>query len=366
MKFKALHPSEHTFTFKSADEIVAFAQENNMRVHGHTLIWSKVNPPWVKEFKGDKTAWKNLLKNHIQTIVILNNKTALHKDLAAIRELVDYSNSFPTLLPTSNKTRDNYPHNLFKQALQQGRAQIGIWSSLPSPYVSELVAGAGYDWMLLDTEHAPTDIPQMLQQLQAAAAARPAGGAATAAVVRPAWNDPVMIKRFLDLGAQTLLIPFVQNAREAQAAVAATRYPPRGMRGMGGATRASHFGRDADYVLHAHEQTCVLVQVETSAALAEIEAIAAVEGVDGIFIGPSDLSASMGHPGNHKHPEVEAAIRDALVRIRACGKAPGILMADPERARAYLELGAQFVAVALDLVLLRQGLDTALAAFKPR
>ncbi|MCD2513985.1 aldolase/citrate lyase family protein [Comamonas endophytica] len=258
------------------------------------------------------------------------------------------------------------PINLFKQALQQGRAQIGIWSSLPSPYVSELVAGAGYEWMLLDTEHAPVDIPQMLQQLQAAAAARPAGGIVTTPVVRPAWNDPVLIKRFLDLGAQTLLVPFVQNAREAQAAVAATRFPPRGLRGLGGAMRASNFGREADYVLHAHEQTCVLVQVETREALAEIEAIAAVEGVDGIFIGPSDLSTSMGHPGNHRHPEVESAIRDALVRIRACGKAPGILMPDRERAQDYLALGAQFVAVGLDLALLRQGLADTLAAFRPR
>jgi 4-hydroxy-2-oxoheptanedioate aldolase len=254
--------------------------------------------------------------------------------------------------------------NLFKQALQQGRAQIGIWSSLPSSYVAELVAGAGFDWMLLDTEHAPVDVPQMLLQLQAVAGARPAGGVVTAPVVRPAWNDAVMIKRFLDLGAQTLLIPFVQNAQEAQAAVAATRYPPRGIRGLGGATRASNFGREADYVLRAHEQTCVLVQVETQAALAEIEAIAAVDGVDGIFIGPSDLSTSMGHPGNHSHPEVEAAIRDALQRIRACGKAPGILMPDIERARAYLALGAQFVAVGVDLALLRQGLANTVASFR--
>jgi len=255
--------------------------------------------------------------------------------------------------------------NPFKQALQEGRPQIGIWSSLPSPYVAELVAGAGYDWMLLDTEHAPVDIPQMLQQLQAVAAARPAAGILTAPVVRPPWNDPVMIKRFLDLGARNLLLPFVQNAREAEAAVAATRYPPRGIRGLGGAMRASNFGRMADYVLHAHEDTCVLVQVETREALAEIEAIAAVDGIDGIFIGPSDLSTSMGYPGNHRHPEVDGAIRDAIARIRACGKAPGILMPDIERARGYLALGAQFVAVGLDLALLRQGLADNVQAFRP-
>lgn len=256
--------------------------------------------------------------------------------------------------------------NLFKQALREGRQQIGIWSSIPSPYVSELVAGAGYDWMLLDTEHTPVDVPQMLLQLQAVAAARPGAASATEPVVRPAWNDPVLIKRYLDLGVRNLLLPFVQNAAEAQAAVAATRYPPRGIRGLGGAMRASNYGRVADYVLHAHEDTCVLVQVETREALAEIEAIAAVEGIDGIFIGPSDLSTSLGHPGNAKHPEVDAAIRDAIGRIRAAGKAPGILMPDTARAQGYLDLGAQFVAVGLDLALLRQGLADNLGIFRGR
>jgi 4-hydroxy-2-oxoheptanedioate aldolase len=254
--------------------------------------------------------------------------------------------------------------NQFKQALREGRQQIGIWSSIPSPYVTELLAGSGYDWILLDTEHTPSDLPQMLAKLRAVDAAQPGGGVRTQAVVRPAWNDAVLIKQYLDIGAQTLLLPFVQNAGEARYAVAATRYPPRGIRGVSGAMRASNFGRDASYVRHAHENTCVLVQVETREALREIEAIAAVEGIDGIFIGPGDLSASLGHPGDAAHPDVEAAIRDAVLRIRAAGKAPGILMPDAQRAANYLDLGAQFVAVALDTNVLRHSLEQSLKRFR--
>ncbi|MBV6305866.1 HpcH/HpaI aldolase/citrate lyase family protein [Candidimonas humi] len=255
--------------------------------------------------------------------------------------------------------------NHFKQALRAGRAQIGIWSTIPSPFVSELIGGAGYDWVLLDTEHTPTDVPLMMQQLQAVAAAHPAAGAQPMhAVVRPAWNDPVLIKRYLDIGAQTLLLPFVQNAQEAQAAVRAIRYAPDGIRGMGGSTRASNFGRTADYVAKAAEDLCLLVQVETPQALEQIEAIAAIDGIDGIFIGPADLSASMGYPGQARHPEVNRSIDDAIRRIRACGKAPGILMVDEARARECLDLGAQFVAVALDTIILRNGVDAAAARFR--
>lgn len=257
------------------------------------------------------------------------------------------------------------PINHFKQALRAGRAQIGLWSTIPSPYICELIGGAGYDWVLLDTEHTPTDVPLMLAQLQAVAAAQPAPATLpTHAVVRPAWNDPVLIKRYLDIGAQTLLLPFVQNAQEAQAAVRAIRYAPAGIRGMGGSTRASNFGRTADYVARAGEELCLLVQVETAEALEQIEAIADIEGVDGIFIGPADLSASLGYPGQARHPVVDKAIDDAIRRIRACGKAPGILMVDAQRARECLDLGAQFVAVALDTVLLRDGLDAAATRFR--
>ncbi|GAB2707733.1 HpcH/HpaI aldolase family protein [Comamonas sediminis] len=252
--------------------------------------------------------------------------------------------------------------NLFKKAMAAGQAQIGLWSAFPSPYITELLTGSGYDWIMLDTEHSPNDVPQVLQQLQAVEAAlqpRP-----TSAVVRPAWNDPVLIKRYLDIGAQTLLIPFVQNADEARAAVQAMRYAPKGIRGMGGSMRASNFGRDMQYVDDADKELCLLVQVETAQALDQIEAIAAVDGVDGIFIGPADLSASMGYPGQPRHPVVNAAINDAITRIRAAGKAPGILMVDEARARECLALGAQFVAVSMDLILLRTAADAVAAKFK--
>ena len=257
------------------------------------------------------------------------------------------------------------PVNHFKRALQAGQAQIGLWSTLPSPYVSELIAGSGFDWVLLDTEHTPTDVPQMLQQLQAVAAARPREGLGCShAVVRPAWNDKVLIKRYLDIGAQTLLLPFVQNADEARAAVEAVRYAPTGIRGMGGSMRASNFGRDADYVAKAADEICLLVQVETGEALANLEAIANVDGIDGVFIGPADLSASLGYPGNAGHPEMEATIDNALATIRACGKAPGILAVNPERAQSCLEKGALFVAVGMDMMLLRTGADALAQRFK--
>ncbi|AEB82935.1 aldolase/citrate lyase family protein [Alicycliphilus denitrificans] len=250
--------------------------------------------------------------------------------------------------------------NTFKHALASGQAQIGLWCTLASPYAAELVAGSGFDWLLLDTEHTPADVPLVLQQLQAVAA-EPRHRSHP--VVRAAWNDTVLIKRLLDIGAQTLLLPFVQNADEARAAVAAMRYAPRGIRGMGGTMRASHYGRDVDYVRDAEGELCLLVQVETAEALAQIEAIAAVDGVDGIFIGPADLSASMGHPGNAGHPEVRAAIDDAIRRIRTAGKAPGILMVDGARARECIALGAQFVAVGMDMILLRNAADDLAARF---
>ena len=250
------------------------------------------------------------------------------------------------------------PINHFKRALAAGVPQIGLWSTLPDPYVSEIVAGAGFDWVLLDTEHTPTDVPRMLHQLQAVAAAVPADPARrTSAVVRPDWNDAVLIKRYLDIGAQSLLLPFVQTGAEAEAAVRATRYAPAGIRGMGGSTRASNFGRARGYAENAQEELCVLVQVETREALDNLDAILAVDGIDGVFIGPADLSASLGHPGNPRHADVRGAIDDAITRIRDRGKAPGILMTDEVRARECLALGALFVAVAVDLLILARGAE---------
>ena len=213
----------------------------------------------------------------------------------------------------------------------------------------------GFDWILIDTEHAPNEIPGLLSQLQAMV-----NGTAEP-VVRCAWNDAVLIKRILDIGARSLLVPFVQNAEEARRAVAATRYPPRGIRGVSVAPRANLYGRVPDYHTTADEQICVLVQVETSAAVNEIEAIAGVDGVDGIFIGPSDLAADMGHLGNPSHPEVQAAIRQAGARIRTAGKAAGMLTSGAEAAARYFEWGFTFVAAGSDSGVLAQA-TAALAA----
>ena len=249
------------------------------------------------------------------------------------------------------------PVNAFKRALRDGQSQIGIWNTIPGPVVAELLAGAGFDWVLLDTEHALTDIPDIFAMLQAVAAYP------VSAVVRPQTNDTVLIKRLLDHGAQTLLLPYVQSAAEAEAAVRAMRYAPRGVRGVSGMTRASRYGAIPDYVQRAEEELCLLVQVETAEALAQIEAIAAVDGVDGLFIGPSDLAASMGHPGNARHPEVVAAIDDAIRRIVATGKAAGILTLDPAYARHCLELGTRFTAVGVDMALLRGAASDLAKAF---
>ncbi|EEW26346.1 aldolase/citrate lyase family protein [Rhodobacter ferrooxidans] len=238
------------------------------------------------------------------------------------------------------------PINAFKRALAEGRQQIGLWNSIPGPVVAEAIAGCGFDWVVIDTEHALTDVPDTLAMMQAMAPYP------VSAVVRPASNDVVLIKRLLDLGAQTLIIPYVQSADEARAAVAAMRYAPRGLRGVAGMTRAGRFGAVQDYANRCEAELCLLVQVETAEALGRIEEIAAVDGVDGMFIGPADLAASMGHAGNSGHPEVVAAIRDAIQRIVAAGKPAGILSLDPAFARACIGWGTRFTAVGMDIALL--------------
>ena len=252
------------------------------------------------------------------------------------------------------------PANPFKAALRDGRRQIGLWLGLASPYSAELLAGAGFDWLLIDGEHAPNELNDVLLQLQAIAPypSHP--------VVRAASNDPVRIKQLLDIGAQTLMLPMVQSAADAAQAVAATRYPPRGIRGVGSAlARASRWNRVPDYLTRADSEICVLVQVETRRGLAELDAIATTDGVDGVFIGPADLAADMGHPGRPDHPDVRAAIDDAIVRIQRHGKAAGILMADEAQARRLLELGARFVAVGVDTTLLARRAEALAAAFTP-
>jgi len=250
------------------------------------------------------------------------------------------------------------PQNPFKRALKAGKAQIGLWSSLSSNYSVEVIAGAGFDWILLDCEHSPNDLESVLTQLQAAAPYP------THPVVRVPWNDMVTIKRVLDVGAQSLLIPYVSTAEEAKAAVAHTRYPTAGVRGVAGTTRATRFGRIKDYAKRAHEEICVLVQVETQAAVDNIESICAVDGVDGVFIGPADLHASLGYTGEIANPKVKPMIDDAIKRIRKAGKAPGILTPNEADAKHWLGCGGLFVAVGADVGILARGAEALAAKFK--
>ncbi len=249
------------------------------------------------------------------------------------------------------------PVNRFKRALAAGQSQIGLWCSLSSHYSMEIVAGAGFDWILLDTEHSPNDLESLVTQLQAAAAYP------STPIVRVPWNDTVTIKRVLDIGAQTLLIPYVQNPDEARAAVAAMRYPPAGVRGVAGTTRATRFGRIKDYAKRAHEELCLLVQLETRDALAHIETIAAIDGIDGIFIGPADLHASLGHTGEVANPAVLPLIEDSLRRIRKAGKAPGILVGDEALAKRWIDAGSLFTAVGVDTAILARGAERLAAQY---
>lgn len=250
------------------------------------------------------------------------------------------------------------PINHFKRAIAAGQLQLGLWSGLSNNITVEVLANSGFDWLLLDTEHSPNELPMVHSQLQAISQGK------AHPIVRPPWNDTVTIKRYLDVGVQTLLIPFIQDGDEARSAVAATRYPPLGVRGYSAAARASDYGRVKDYPKLCEEHLCVLLQVETPQALANIEAIADVDGVDGIFIGPGDLSASMGYIGQPMHPEVVAAIEFAVRRIRACGKAAGILVGDEALARHYIDIGFTFVAVGSDIGILARGAEALAAKFK--
>ncbi|WP_114973103.1 4-hydroxy-2-oxoheptanedioate aldolase [Rhodoferax ferrireducens] len=251
------------------------------------------------------------------------------------------------------------PDNLFKQALARGEVQIGLWQALADPYAAELCAGSGFDWLLLDGEHAPNDLRSLLGALQSVAAYP------TQPVVRVSHGDAALIKQVLDIGATTVLVPMVESAEQARALVRAMRYPPQGVRGVGSAiARSARWSRYPNYLLEANERVCLLVQVESLAALQQIDAIAAVDGVDGVFIGPADLSASMGYLGQPAHPQVRAAIDLAIGRILHAGKAPGILCADEALARHYLAQGARFVAVGVDTSLLVRATAALAAQFK--
>ncbi|MDH6164889.1 4-hydroxy-2-oxoheptanedioate aldolase [Variovorax boronicumulans] len=237
-------------------------------------------------------------------------------------------------------------HNPFKAALAARQPQVGLWLSMADPYLAEVSAGTGFDWLLIDGEHAPNDLRSTLAALQAVAPHR------TQPVVRAVQGDTALIKQLLDIGAKTLLVPMVDTAEQARNLVSAMRYPPLGIRGVGSAVgRASQWSARADYLDAADDEVCLLVQAETVQALGNLDAICAVEGVHGVFIGPADLAASMGHRGRPGHPEVQAAIEGAMRTIVASGKAAGTLTSDPTLARRYLEIGCTFVAVGVDVLL---------------
>ena len=248
--------------------------------------------------------------------------------------------------------------NKFLAGLRAGKPQLGIWVSLASPFAAEVVAGAGFDWALIDMEHSPNDLTSVMGQLQVFASYP------TTALVRPEWNDAVLVKRLLDIGAPGLLFPMVQSVEEARKAVAAARYPPRGLRGVSGSTRANHFGRIPDYLAKVEDETAILLQVETRAAVALASQIGAVEGVDGIFFGPSDIAADMRLLGQPMHKDVWDFILPAAKRLIAEGVPVGTLVQDVGFARRLLDQGFTLVACGVDTTILARGADALLTAMK--
>jgi 4-hydroxy-2-oxoheptanedioate aldolase len=250
------------------------------------------------------------------------------------------------------------PRNRFKHAIAGRRLQIGLWSQLCSNLAADLLARSGFDWMVIDTEHSPNELPDVVAQLQVYAASD------TAPVVRPAWNDMVLIKRLLDVGAQTLLIPYIESEADARRAVGHTRYPPTGVRGVATNHRANHFGRIGDYLATAADEICILAQIESRAGLDNIAAIAAVEGLDSIFVGPNDLAANLGHIGNPGHRDVQAAITTIYETTAKAGKPTGILAPVEADARRYIEMGFAYVAVGSDVALLGRNADALRARYR--
>ncbi|MDO5612518.1 MAG: HpcH/HpaI aldolase/citrate lyase family protein [Paracoccus sp. (in: a-proteobacteria)] len=243
------------------------------------------------------------------------------------------------------------PLNILKQRLARGEVLHGIWLGLADPYAAEIAATADFDWLLIDGEHAPNDLRSLSAQVAVLA------GKAPAPVLRLPDDDPARIKQALDIGVQSLLIPMVDSAEQAARALRATRYAPQGIRGVGaGLARASGWGAVPDYVATANDQICLIVQVESVAGLAALDDILAVPGLDGVFIGPADLAADMGHAGQSSHPKVRAAVTDALRRIRAAGRSAGMLSTDPGFVAECVEAGANFVGVGIDVTTLAQGL----------
>lgn len=236
------------------------------------------------------------------------------------------------------------PENRLKARLRNGEDTTGLWLSMANSYTAEIAGYIGFDWLMIDGEHSPNDLPTIMQQLQVLK------GSVSSVAVRPPIGEVYLIKQLLDIGAQSLLIPMVESGAQAEMLVRAVRYPPRGIRGVGaGSARASSFSTIDNYTATADDQICLMLQIETRAGVAALDAIASTEGVDCLFIGPSDLSADMGYPGNPFAPEVQTVIEDTIRRIRAHGKAAGIYMTDQAYARRYQELGANMIAIGSDV-----------------
>ncbi|MEP1355623.1 MAG: HpcH/HpaI aldolase/citrate lyase family protein [Tateyamaria sp.] len=253
------------------------------------------------------------------------------------------------------------PHNPFKAALKAGETTIGCWLSLGDPLSTEIAGTAGFEWLLIDSEHTPYDITRIRLQLMALQASD------SHAAVRVPTGETWILKQVLDAGAQTVLVPMVETAEQAAQLVHDVRYPPTGGRGVGySGARCSRFGAITDYGPTADDQICLLIQVENRAGIANLDEILAVEGIDGVFIGPADLSADMGHMGQLTHPEVQATIKDAFEQIEAAGKAPGVLTTTPEFTQDCLDWGARFVATGLDLLILAKSLRTLAATWVPK
>lgn len=251
------------------------------------------------------------------------------------------------------------PVNHFKRRALARELQLGSWVMLASPVAAEAQSYAGFDFLVIDMEHSPNEMRDTLLQLQAVQ------GGGTSAVVRLAWNDPVLIKRALDIGAQTIMLPFIQNAEEARRAVTGTRYPTAGTRGVAGMHRAGRYGMVKDYFKRASDEICVIMQIETPEALDQLPEIVTLDGVDAVFLGPSDLSASMGHLGNVNHPDVMAALRRGVEIVHGAGKPVGIIGGNDALCRAFIDMGFDFVALGTDLSFLMRQATAVLEQFRP-
>ncbi|PWC10279.1 2-keto-3-deoxy-L-rhamnonate aldolase [Brenneria corticis] len=249
--------------------------------------------------------------------------------------------------------------NPFKAGLARGDTQIGLWLSSTSSYLAEIAATSGYDWLLVDGEHAPNTIQDLYHQLQAIAPYR------SHPIIRPVEGQRALIKQILDIGARTLLVPMIDTVEQARELVAATRYPPQGARGVGaGVARAARWGRVENYMARTNEDLCLLIQAESKTAIENLDALLKVDGIDGVFIGPADLSASLGYPDNAAHPEVQKVIEQSIKRIRDAGKAAGFLAVDTVMAEKAIAWGANFIAVGVDTMLYTEALDARLSHFR--